>query len=118
MKNRKGFTLTEVIVVIVLIAAVTLIAVPAYNNIRSRVLENQYKNTVTLIETEALKYASSKGVSITNIQELINEGIIETDDGENLLDPRDKSSLNCRLIEIEYKDGNYSSKLIKPKNVI
>jgi len=113
MKNRKGFTLTEVIVVIVLIAAVTLIAVPAYNNIRSRVLENQYKNTVTLIETEALKYASSKGVSITNIQELINEGIIETDDGENLLDPRDKSSLNCRLIEIEYKDGNYSSKLIE-----
>jgi len=113
MKNRKGFTLTEVIVVIVLIAAVTLIAVPAYNNIRSRVLESQYKNTVTLIETEALKYASSKGVSITNIQELINEGIIETDDGENLLDPRDKSSLNCRLIEIEYKDGNYSSKLIE-----
>ena len=112
-KKRKGFTLTELIAVIVILALLALIGIPAYNSIRAKVLENQYNNLVSLIETSAAKYASEKGVNLTNVKELVEEGLLETDDGESVLDPRDKSNMNCYLVEIEYKKGNFISKFIK-----
>ena len=113
MKKRKGFTLTELIAVIVILTVIVLIAVPAYTAIRKRMLETQYENTVSLIETAAVKYAAKNGTNITNVEEIIEAGLIETDDGTNIFDPRDKSSMNCYLIEINYESGNYKTKLLE-----
>lgn len=113
MKGRKkGFTLTELIAVIVILAIIALVGIPAYNTIRSRTLEKQYDNTVALVETAAAKYASVHSTNLTNIQELIDNGLIETDDGTNLLDPRNNNKMNCLLIEVAYKKGNYFTKLL------
>ena len=116
IKNNKGFTLTELVVVIVILALLAIIAIPAYNSIRSNILEKQYDNLVTLVETKAKEYASANGLNLTNVQELIEAGLIETDDGNILYDPRDKTEMNCFLIEIDYKNGTYHSKLTDVKN--
>ena len=115
-KRKKGFTLTELIAVIVILALLALIGIPAYNSIRSNILENQYNNLVSLIETNAAKYMAEKGIdyqdiNVINIQELIDNGKIETDDGDKVLDPRDKSEMNCRVIDIEFDNGNYKATL-------
>ena len=55
MKN-KGFTLMELIATVAVLSVLVLMAVPAYNSIKSRVLEGQYNNLVSLIETTAKKY--------------------------------------------------------------
>ena len=112
-KKRKGFTLTELIAVVIILAVLGLIGIPSYNSLRRQTLETQYENVVGLIETEAAKYAAKKSVSITNVQELIDEGLIETDDGSNVIDPRNKESMNCKLIEITYENGTYISKMIE-----
>ena len=116
-KKKKGFTLIELIVVIVILAVISLIGIPAYNAIRKNVLETQYENTVSLVETEAAKFAYEKGTHLTNVQELIEAGFLESDDGKAIYDPRDKTlSLNCNLIEIEYKNGNYIANFLNEKN--
>jgi len=115
-KKKKGFTLTELIAVIVIIALLALISIPAYNSMRKKTLEAQYKNVVSLIETAAEKYASTNGKSLINVQELIDAGLLETDDAKNILDPRDNSKLNCYLIEIKYKQGSYVAKYINKES--
>ena len=111
-KKGKGFTLTELIAVIIILGLLGLIGIPAYNTIRKNTLQKQYENVVGLIETEAAKYAAKKGVTLTNVQELIDEGLIETDDGNSVIDPRNNESMNCYLVEINNEYGNYVSKLI------
>ena len=111
-KKKKGFTLVELIAVIVILAILALIGIPAYNSIRSKTLQKQYENLVVLIETTAEKYASANGVSLINVEELINEGLIETDDGKYIYDPRDKKILNCYLIEVTYDKGKYNAKYL------
>ena len=114
-KRKKGFTLTELIAVIVILAILSLIGIPAYNKIRTNTLEKQYDNIVSLVETAAAKFASVQGTNLTNVQELIDNGYIETDDGTNLVDPRNKESMNCMLVEITYKKGQYKTKMLETK---
>jgi len=109
-KKRKGFTLIELIAVVAIIALILLIAIPAYNSIRKRTLQKQYENLVTLIETKAEQFASVNGTNLTNVEELVNAGFLETDDGTKVLDPRDKSDMSCFLVEITYSKGKYSAK--------
>jgi len=114
-KKKKGFTLTELIAVIAVLALLLLIGIPAYNSIRKRTLEKQYNNLVELIETTAEKFAGENSTNITNIQELIDNGLLETDDGSNIYDPRDNSIMNCLLISIDYNKGNYNATLLSTK---
>ena len=112
MKRSKGFTILELIATIGVMAVIVLIAVPAYTSIRKRVLESQYKNLVSLVETTAKKYGASTKERITNVQALIDTGLLETDDGTYIYDPRDNSVMNCYAIEIDYENGNYNAKLL------
>lgn len=117
-KKKKGFTLTELIVVIVILAVLLLIGIPAYNSIRARILEKQYQNLVALIETEAEKFAGDTGTNITNVEELIQYGYLEADeDGEFIYDPRDNSIMNCFLVMIENNKGTYNAKLTNEESI-
>ena len=49
MKNKKGFTLTELLAVIVILAIIIAIAVPSYMKIKKNIDENNYNNKINLI---------------------------------------------------------------------
>ena len=50
MKNKKGFTLVELMAVIVVLAIVIAIAIPTYNKIKNTIDIKNYENKKELIE--------------------------------------------------------------------
>ena len=110
MKKRNGFTLIELIATIAILTVVSLVATITYNKIRKDVLEHQYLNLKTLIETAAIKYSSKNGYSSFFVQDLIENGFLEPDDETDVYDPRNDKSLNCHILSISVeKNGMLSA---------
>jgi type IV pilus assembly protein PilA len=106
VKDKKGFTLTELLAIIVIICILLVIAVPIYRKIKEQSLNQSYKNVVSTIEVAAEKYASDTGIEITNVDQLVKTGYLPADDETgNVYDPRDNSILNCYEIDI-INNGN------------
>lgn len=108
MKN-KGFTLTELIGVIVLLGIIALIAVPVINSTITNSKSKAYNAQVNALQDAGKKWGventkllpadnSSCNVSIA---ELITQGYIEDD---KIIDPRDNTEMNG-TIEVSYSDA-------------
>lgn len=75
MKNKSGFTLVELLAVIVLLAIIMAIAVPSALKLSTRVKESAYKTKIGLIEASAKIYGQSnigfvkKGTNPKNIDQ-------------------------------------------------
>ena len=112
-KKNKGFTLIEVLATIAIIAVVTLIATIAYGRIRTGLLNREYNNLKSLIETAGVKYTSKTGYTAYFVRDLIEEGYLEPDDdSNNIYDPRNHESLNCHIVEVKKdKNMNYIASL-------
>lgn len=111
MKNKKGFTLVELIAVVVIVAVVIGIGVPVFINVRKNVLNNQFENIKTRIEAAAVKYANDTQIITVSVGKLIEEGYLTADDQKAIYNPVDNSSLNCKIVEVSLNDGTYTAKL-------
>ena len=111
MKNKNGFTLVELIAVVVIVAIVIGIGVPVFINVRKNVLNNQFENVKTRIEDAAIKYANDTQIITVSVGKLIEEGYLSPDDQKAIYNPVDKSSLNCKIVEVSLNDGTYTAKL-------
>ena len=111
IKNKKAFTLTELIAVIVILSILITLSVVVFMNIRRNTLEKEYTNLVSYLETKAALYAKDTNITTISVEDLIKEGYIKPDDETDIYDPRDNTSMNCYLIKMEYKDGEYIAKL-------
>ncbi|MBE6161435.1 MAG: prepilin-type N-terminal cleavage/methylation domain-containing protein [Firmicutes bacterium] len=112
MNKKHGFTLTELLVVIVILAIIITIAVPTYSTIVKKVNDKQYENKLALVETVSLKYADDTNYSSFYIDDLIKNGYIEPDRDGFLIDNRDnKTIMNCYVVTIEEKDGQNYAKI-------
>ena len=113
MKNKNGFTLTELIGVIVLLGIIALISVPILNKTIKNSKEKAYNAQVEEIVSSAKKWGvtndeklpKADGVSIrVKIPELIAAGILEDD---KILDPRNDKEMISSCVRIRYqKDVN------------
>ncbi len=120
MKN-KGFTLAELIAVIVILAVLTLLATGIFINIQRSILENQYQNLVIDIENRAEEYAEDIGttdVLYINVEYLITKGYIQADEQDKIYDPRDDSVMNCYMIHIIFEDGEYKADFMEDENLM
>ena len=101
MRNKKGFTLVEVISAIVILSIIITLGVFSITKVRSNILEKQYKNIKLEIELAAEKYYSDTESKEVYVDTLIKEGYLKADNKSmTITDPRDKTILNCYIVTI------------------
>ena len=77
--NKKGFTLTELIVVIVIIGLVLLIVIPVSSNIMQNNAEEKGKFYVQTLENAVNTYCDMYKTDNVTLKELKNEGLFKTE---------------------------------------
>lgn len=76
--NKKGFTLTELIVVIVIIGLVLLIVIPVSSNIMQNNAEEKGKFYVQTLENAVNTYCDMYKTDSVTLEQLTNEGLFKT----------------------------------------
>ena len=125
MKNNKGFTLVEVIAVIVILAIIVILGVGIYTNVYESQKEKTYENKVSMIELSAEKWAVeaniSRNMTIT-VNRLVESSYFQADDFDTtnkvyvVNDPRDNASMLCNTIDISIDNGEVVAKLNDVEN--
>jgi len=77
LKNRKGFTLIELIVVLAVLAIIMAIAVPRFLGVQEQAKIDSDESTINLIKKAGELYYVSEGDEEFTAQDLINEGYLE-----------------------------------------
>ena len=80
--NKKGFTLIEILAVIVLISVIVAIAVPNIRNMNKSVLEKEYNSKIENIKSASVLYAQDNLDIFPNtitVETLINAEYINSD---------------------------------------
>ncbi len=107
MKNNKGFTLVELLAVIVILAILITIAVPSTIAISNKLKENMYCKKIDSIEVAAKLYGEDRKTSFSEnyetypsrkmkVKDLIDTGYLKKDNSEEpyIINPRDNTGLD------------------------
>ncbi|MDD2435416.1 MAG: leucine-rich repeat protein [Bacilli bacterium] len=109
---KKGFTLIELIGVIVLLGILALLVTPTINKVIKNSKEKAYHQQLTSIVNSARKWGvvnnnklSETTPTFISIQDLFKEGYIEQ---ETIVDPRDSSTMDgCIIVEYNNSENKY-----------
>lgn len=128
MRNKKGFTLVEVLAVITILGVIALIAVPVYIVINNNMKNKLYETKVGSIETAAELYAADNkddlfttgDTEIITVGKLLNEKYLENEPeceekhgtGKDICNPKDNTSMKDIQIEIEKANRNYTANIV------
>ena len=107
--EKKGFTLAELIGVIVIISILLVLSTVSFIGIRKTILQNQYNNLIQYLSTKAANYTEETGELNVTVERLIEIGTVEADDDNILRDPRNNDSLNCLIFDSKYENGSYNA---------
>ena len=111
MKN-KGFTLVELLSVIVILSVLMLIAIPTAVGVSSKVKEKLLEEKIVLAEKSAILWAQDNKICFT-----INQCSELTSSGFSCTDNKDfkKCTINVDYLAIsEYQDYDEGKKIINP----
>ena len=118
MMKNKGFTLVEVIMVVVILGIIIGIAVPSYIAISNNIKTKNYEQKIDNIKAKALEYASDYNVENITIpvKVLIEEGYLaeenpDGNDNEKIMNPLG-GYLDCQNINITREDDTYKIEVI------
>jgi len=129
--NKKGFSLVELLVVIVLLGIIMTLAIPAITGITRSIKDNMLEKKVELIEQDALLYGEEMKMSIINsttkyngykckvvvVKDLVPEYLDKDNEdctiGTNcIIDPSDENNyLDNYNIILYYKNKRLKAKL-------
>ena len=97
MNNKKGFTLIELIAVIIVLSIIALISTPIVTGIMESSRKKAYDNIVTNIEDSAYKYSIYNNLGYSELykplqlSEIQNSGYLESKD---IIDPRNNEKMD------------------------
>ena len=112
MKKNKGFTLTELLAVIVIIAILSVAAISGYSTMTRNSKKKTYESKVGEIENAALKFAKDANLSSSttiSVNKLVVEGYLQPDESTetglaSILNPVNNENMICNLIRITIND--------------
>ena len=128
MKNKNGFTLVELLAVIVVLAIIITIAVPSAISISNKIKAKMEDTKRQMIVDAAKLYGQENPSSVVNsidncsnskitVGTLVNDGYIKKDDVKNgeeaVVNPKDNSSMNNLKICIYKKNNRVYSKIME-----
>lgn len=125
MKNNKGFTLVELMAVIVVLALIITIAVPSAISISHKIKLKMYATKVDMIIDSAKLYGQDNPSALSNenacsssnltVKTLIDTGYIKKDDIEDegyVLNPINSESMNGYKLCVYKKNNRVYAKTI------
>ena len=121
--NKKGFTLIDLLCVIVLLALITVLATTGIMSLSKSSKENMYCAKVEIIENIAKEYAVKYEKELNNstdlyngyksikikVNDLVLSGDLEADKDNNVLSPIDNSIMNDIEIIIYLKNNRINA---------
>ena len=122
MKKSKGFTLTELLAVIVILGILIGIAIPIYINITKNIKENEYQSKKTMIESLAVNYAEEYDLTASKFTaaRLISNGMMSADkyvmeEGIEIpfvINPKDENdNMSCHIITLTMENHEFRAEL-------
>lgn len=113
MKNKKGFTLVELLAVIALLSVIVTLAATSAISISKKLKDDMYCQQVDFISTAAKTYGSDiidrldeTGITV-KVKDLVDKGYLKKDQdvpGSYILDSRDGSSMDEVEVRIYLKN--------------
>ncbi|MFD2618313.1 competence type IV pilus major pilin ComGC [Terrilactibacillus laevilacticus] len=88
LTSQRGFTLIEMMIVLMIISILLLIAVPNMTKSHDIVGKKSCETTVKLVQSQVAAYQMDKGVLPSSIQDLVDGGYIDSaqcPDGKTLV---------------------------------
>ena len=135
MKNNKGFTFVELLVVIALLSIVLILTISQVQRVNNNSKIKLCKNKLSLIEESLNLYLTNNrslfssdglcdekpvsGICYTSVLKIAKQGIIDYDKDENIINPVNNKLLNDYKVKIIYDSSNdkFSSEIqIKKEN--
>ena len=74
---RKGFTILEIIVVIMIVELLMLITIPNIQNVIKTVQDKGCESQVKLVDTAILQYMVKYDETPTSVDQLISDGLLD-----------------------------------------
>jgi len=71
MNNKKGFTLVEIMIVVVIIGLLAAMAIPAFQRVRARSIEGTMDNDARQLSSAANQYFMDEGLSTVALTDLV-----------------------------------------------
>ncbi len=115
--QKRGFTLVELIAVIVVLGIIIMLAISTFKNVGNRVKKEAYQNKINLIKTKASDYASATKVLVTNVDRLVKKGYLNADnENGDVINPVDGSRMNCKIVTMYKNEGNYYADYVEDES--
>jgi len=111
IKNNKGFTLVELIGVIVIIAIIMILLISSATNIINRTRAGAQENLMVRIRAAAENYALDTNNTVFFIHELVINGYIDAEDDDGIYTPTDFERINCYIVEVNLVAGSYVAEI-------
>ena len=111
MNKRKGFTLVELLAVIVVLAIVLIIAVPGVLSIINKTKDSAYDRQIDMIKEAAKNYVTANSITwngdnpkstLVTLDMLQSGGYLD----KKILDPRDKKEILCANVLVSKDNKN------------
>ena len=110
---KKGFTLIEILGVIVILGIILIITIPIINNSINNSKEKAYKEQISLVESAAKNYMASNSLelpsegekSCISVKELQKKGFLSK---KNILNPKNPKQKLNGFVKVSLNKNKYT----------